>query len=159
MTKETLQEDLPEVRGLAEIIQEFEDNRISFSQFRKVGELNKHTLLEYQARFVDIKAELRPYKVEMIKEWTRRDDKAATAIKFRIAVAIHQGTFKDENGKLIYETCSITAAEKYASGCDKYKEFVDQRAFYKESMTNVTDLRNDCDSFANLIKDILRTVQ
>jgi len=146
-------------RELIDIIEDFEDNRISFSQFRKVGELNKHTLIEYQARFVDIKAELRPYKVEMIKEWTRRDDKAATAIKFRIAVAIHQGTFKDEKGKLIYETCSITAAEKYASGCDKYKEFVDQRAFYKESMTNVTDLRNDCDSFANLIKDILRTVQ
>lgn len=146
-------------RELQEIIEDFEDNRISFSEFRRKGELNKHTLLEYQARFVDIKAELRPFKVEMIKEWTRRDDKAATAIKFRIAVAIHQGTFKNEAGKLIYEMCSITAAEKYASGCDKYKEFVDQRAFYKESMTNVTDLRNDCDSFANLIKDILRTVQ
>ena len=146
-------------RELEEIVQDFEDNRISFSEFRRKGDLNKHALLEYQARFVDLKAELRPYKVEMIKEWTRRDDKAATAIKFRIALAIHQGTFKDKEGKRIYEICSITAAEKFASGCEAYREFVDQRAFYRESMTNVTDLRNDCDSFANLIKDILKTIQ
>lgn len=146
-------------RELAEIISDFEDNRISFISFRQKGTLERGALLEYQGRFVDLKAELRPFKVEMIKEWTRRDDKAATAIKFRIALAIHHGEFKDENSKLIYPACTITAAEKFASGCDKYKEFVDQRAFYRESMTNVTDLRNDCDSYANLIKDILKTIQ
>lgn len=146
-------------RKLEEIIQDFEDNRISFSEFRKKGELNKTTLIEYQARFVDIKAELRPYRVDMVKEWIRRDDKAATAIKFRIAIAIHEGEFKDKSGQVIYDKCSINQAEKYASGCEQYKIFVDQRAFYKESMTNLTDLRNDCDSFANLIKDILKTIQ
>lgn len=146
-------------RKLEEIIEDFENNRISFKAFREKKELNKTTLLEYQARFVDIKAELRPYKVEMVKQWIRRDDKAATAIKFRIAIAIHEGKFKDKEGKLIYDKCSINAAEKYASGCEQYKKFVDQRAFYKESMTNVSDLRNDCDSFANLIKDILKTIQ
>lgn len=146
-------------RELSEIIQDFEDNRISFKEFRGKGELNKTTLLEYQARFVDIKAELRPFKVEMVKEWTRRDDKAATAIKFRIALAINEGSFRDDKGVVLYKDCtSITAAEKYASGCQKYKEFVDQRSFYKESLTNVSDLRNDCDSFANLIKDILKTL-
>ena len=145
-------------RPLEDIMQDFEDNRISFKVFRDKKVLNKTTLLEYQARFVDIKAELRPFRVDMVKQWIRRDDKAATAIKFRIAIAIHEGRFKDKEGKLIYESCSISAAEKFASGCAQYKEFVDQRAFYKESMTNLTDLRNDCDSFANLIKDILKTI-
>jgi len=146
-------------RLLEEIIEDFENNRISFKAFREIKDLNKTTLIEYQARFLDIKAELRPYKVDMVKQWIRRDDKAATAIKFRIAIAIHEGNFKDKEGKLIYEKCSINQAEKYASGCEQYKEFVDQRAFYKESMTNISDLRNDCDSFANLIKDILKTIQ
>jgi hypothetical protein len=145
-------------RLLEEIIEDFENNRVSFKAFREIKDLNKTTLIEYQARFIDIKAELRPYKVEMVKQWIRRDDKAATAIKFRIAIAIHEGKFKDKEGKLLYEKCSISAAEKFASGCEQYKEFVDQRAFYKESMTNVSDLRNDCDSFANLIKDILKTI-
>lgn len=146
-------------RELKDIIQDFEDNRLSFKEFRNKKELNKAALLEYQARFVDIKAELRPFKVDMVKEWTRRDDKAATAIKFRMAIAIHDGSFRDEKGQLFYEKCSINQAEKFASGCQKYKEFVDQRAFYKESLTNISDLRNDCDSFANLIKDILKTIQ
>jgi len=143
-------------RELKDIIEDFEDNRISFSEYRRKGEYNKNTLIEYQARFVDIKAELRPYKVEMVKEWMRRDDKSASAIKYRMAIAIHKGEFKDDKGELIYDACSINQAEKFASGCDRYKEFVDQRAFYKECLTNVTDLRNDCDSFTNLIKDVLK---
>lgn len=146
------------VRELDKIIEDFEENRISFSEYRRKGEFSKLTLLEYQGRFVDIKAELRTYKVDMVKEWTRRDDKAASAIKYRMAIAIHEGEFKDEDDKLIYDPCSINQAEKFASGCDRYKQFIDQRAFYKESLTNITDLRNDCDSFANLIKDMLKTV-
>jgi len=147
------------MRKLDEIIEDFENNRVSFKVFRDKKELSKNTLLEYQARFVDIKAELRPFKKEMVKQWIRRDDKAATAIKFRIAIAIHKGEFKDGEGKLIYDACSINAAEKFASGSDQYKDFVDQRSFYKESLTNINDVRNDCDSFANLIKDILKTIQ
>lgn len=146
-------------RELKDIIEDFNNNRISFAEYRKKGEMSRPPLLEYQARFVDIKAELRPFKVDMIKQWTRRDDKAATAIKYRIAIAIHDGTFRDSEGKMVYEQCSITQAEKFASGCKEYKDFVDQRAFYKESLTNVSDLRNDCDSFANLIKDMLKTIQ
>lgn len=145
-------------RELEEIIGDFEENRISFSEFRRKGELNKTTLLEYQARFVELKSELRPFKIEMVKQWIRRDDKAATAIKFRIAISIKEGKFVDEEGKLIYDSCSINQAEKFASGSQQYKDFVDQRAFYKESLTNITDLRNDCDSFTNLIKDILKTI-
>lgn len=144
---------------LQQILDDFENTRLAFQSYRKKGELKKESLLEYQGRFVDIKSELRPYKVEMVKEWVRRDDKAASAIKFRIALAIHEGRFKDEGNKLIYEECSMNMAEKYASGCEKYREFVDQRAFYKESLTNISELRNDADSYINLIKDILKTLQ
>lgn len=146
-------------RELEEIILDFENTRLAFQSYRKKAEFQRGALLEYQARFVDIKAELRPYKVEMVKEWVRRDDKAASAIKYRMAISIHKGEFKDDKGVLIYDSCSINQAEKFANGCDRYKQFIDQRAFYKESLTNVTDLRNDCDSFANLIKDILKTIQ
>jgi hypothetical protein len=143
---------------LNEILESFENTKLAFQSYRKKGELKKDELLEYQSRFVDIKSDLRPYKVEMIKEWTRRDDKAASAIKFRIALAIHEGRFKDEKGKLLYDECSMNMAEKFASGCEKYKEFVDQRAFYKESLTNISELRNDAESYINLIKDILKTL-
>lgn len=146
-------------RELEEIIEDFENNRLAFKSFREKKELTRGALLEYQARFVDIKAELRPFKKDMIKQWIRRDDKAATAIKFRIAIAIHKGEFRNEEGELLYDACTINAAEKFASGSDEYKKFVDQRSFYKESLTNITDLRNDCDSFANLIKDILKTIK
>jgi hypothetical protein len=44
-----------------------EDNRISFSQFRRTRRLNKHALLEYQARFVDIKKQSFAHYHEMIK--------------------------------------------------------------------------------------------
>ena len=146
-------------RELEEIIEDFENTRLAFQSYRKKAEFQRGSLLEYQARFVDIKAELRPFKVEMVKEWIRRDDKAASAIKYRMAISIHKGEFKDDEGELIYDPCSINQAEKFANGCDRYKQFIDQRAFYKESLTNVSDLRNDCDSFANLIKDILKTIQ
>ena len=146
------------MRKLEEIIEDFDNLRESFKTYRQKGELGKGALTEFQARFVDLKAELRPFKIQLVKDWIRRDDKSASAIKFRIALAIHEGEFKDEEGKLIYDQCSISAAEKFASGSDKYKKFVDERAFYKASLTNVTDLRNDCDSFTNLIKDLLKTV-
>src|SRR6478609_246720 len=143
-------------RPLVEIITDFESEREAYRAFTKKGDLNKHTLLEFQGRFVDLKSEIRHWKKYLSSEWTRRDDKAATAIKFRIAIAIAKGEFKDDQGNLIYEKCSITSAEKYASGSLQYKEFVDQRAFYKESLTNVSDLREDIGSYINEIKDRLK---
>ncbi len=143
-------------RELAEIITDFESEIGSYRNFTKRGDMNKHSLLEFQGRFIDLKAELRHWKKYLANEWTRRDDKAATAIKFRIAIAISRGEFKDEQGELIYEKCSITSAEKYASGSQAYKDFVDQRAFYRESLTNVSDLREDLSMYINEIKDRLK---
>lgn len=143
-------------RELVDIIASFEEERGSFRDFTRRGDINKNTLIEFQGRFVDLKTEIRHWKKYLTNEWTRRDDKAATAIKFRIAIAISRGEFKDEEGNLIYEKCSITSAEKYASGSQAYKDFVDQRAFYKESLTNVSDLREDINSYINEIKDRLK---
>lgn len=143
-------------RELDEIIADFEEQRESYRVFTSRGDLNKHSLLEFQGRFIDLKAELRYWKKYLTNEWTRRDDKAATAIKFRIAIAISRGEFKDDEGNPLYEKCSITSAEKYASGSLEYKRFVDQRAFYKESLTNVSDLREDLNSYINEIKDRLK---
>jgi len=143
-------------RELVDIISDFETERATYREFTKRGDLNKNALLEFQGRFVDLKAEIRHWKKYLANEWTRRDDKAATAIKFRIAIAISRGEFKDDEGNLIYEKCSITSAETYASGSQAYKDFVDQRAFYKEAMTNVSDLREDMNSYINEIKDRLK---
>lgn len=145
-------------KELEQIIDEFENLRHAFSSYRRTKEVKKDALIEYESRFVDLRTDLRPHRKFVAAEWQKRDDKAATGIKFRIAVAIHEGQFRDENGELIYDECSINQAEKFASGSQKYKEFLDQRSFYKESLVNITDLRNDIDGYINLIKDILKTM-
>lgn len=105
-----------------------------------------------------MRADLRPFRKHAAAEWQKRDDKAATGIKFRIAIAINDGTFLDESKKPVYDCNSINQAEKFASGSKPYKDFLDQRSFYKETLVNVTDLRNDMDGYINLIKDILKTI-
>lgn len=145
-------------KDLDEIIEEFDSFRESFNDYRRNKDVTKDTLIEFEARLVNLRADLRPHRKEVAAEWQKRDDKAATGIKFRLAIAIHKGEFIDENGDLIFDECSINQAEKFASGSEKYREFLDQRSFYKESLVNVTDLRNDIDGFINLIKDILKTI-
>ena len=145
-------------RELETIIEEFDTFRESFNDYRKTKEVKKDTLIEFEARLVDLRADLRPYRKQIAAEWQKRDDKAATGIKFRIAIAINDGTFVDGEGKPIYDCNSINQAEKFASGSQPYKEFLDQRSFYKESLVNLTDLRNDIDGYINLIKDILKTI-
>lgn len=146
------------MRELQEIIEDFEETRTSYRAFTKLEGNNKDTLIEFQSRFLDIKSDLRFWKAKFTLEWIRRDDKAATAIKFRIAVAMTNGTYKlnsekeEENGKLP----TITTAEKLASGSKEYREFVEQRGFYKESLTNISDMREDTSGYINEIKDRLK---
>jgi len=140
-------------KSLEEIIEEYDELRKSFRKYTKDSQVKSDNLIEYQSRFTDLKAELRDHKAKVLSQWIRRDDKAATAIKFRIAVAIHEGRFKDEKGNLVYDECTINQAEKYASGSEQYKKFVDQRAFYKESYTNICDLRDDINSYIIECKD------
>jgi hypothetical protein len=142
------------MRPLAEILTEYEELRKSFRNTTKSGSLTKDSLIEFQGRFIDLKADLKYWKVKYTHEWTRRDDKAATAIKFRIAVAMTRGEYPsgDEEVKLP----TITNAEKLASGSKEYRDFVDQRGFYKESLTNLSDTREDINSYINEIKDRLK---
>lgn len=146
------------MRPLEEILTEYEELRKSFRNTTKSGSLTKDSLIEFQGRFIDLKADLKYWRVKYTHEWTRRDDKAATAIKFRIAVAMTNGTYKlgsekeEENGKLP----TITNAEKLASGSKEYRDFVEQRGFYKESLTNLSDTREDMNSYINEIKDRLK---
>ena len=143
---------------LEDVLTDYENTRQSYRNFTKVGDGNKNTLIEFQGKFIDLKADLKYWKVKYTHEWIRRDDKAATAIKFRIAVAMTNGTYnlgsekEEENGKLP----TITNAEKLASGSKEYREFVEQRGFYKESLTNLSDTREDINSYINEIKDRLK---
>lgn len=142
------------MRPLEEILTEYEELRKSFRNTTRSGSLTKDSLIEFQGRFIDLKADLKYWKVKYTHEWTRRDDKAATAIKFRIAVAMTRGEYPtgDEEVKLP----TITNAEKLASGSKEYREFVEQRGFYKESLTNLSDTREDINSYINEIKDRLK---
>ena len=144
------------IKPLDEIIQEFEDLRANFKVFSKNSEDNRDVLLEYQHRFIDLKADLRYWHKKVAGEYEKRNDKASTAIKYRIAVAISEGNFKDDEGRLIYDKCSLNQSEKLAASSTKYKEFLEQRVFYKESFINVCDLRDDITLYVNLIKDRLK---
>lgn len=142
------------MRPIEEILTEYEELRASFRNFTKVGDGNKNTLIEFQGRFIDLKADLKYWKVKYTHEWTRRDDKAATAIKFRIAVAMTRGEYPTGDDEVKLPT--ITNAEKLASGSKEYREFVEQRGFYKESLTNLSDTREDINSYINEIKDRMK---
>ena len=144
------------MKSLEKIIEYYNDTRESYKNYITRGSVNKDGLIDFQSRFNEIKADLTPWKSKFTNEWVRRDDKSATAIKFRIAVAITNGTYKDADGKPLFEKCTITNAEKYASASKEYQEFVDQRAEYKEYVTNLTDLREDCNSYSLLINNMLK---
>lgn len=143
------------MRPLEDILEEYENTRQSFSNFTKVGDSNKDTLLEYQQRFLDLKADLRPWHTKMMHAAEMRSDKSATAIKMRIAVAMVKDEYTfAENEKPMYEKApSITNADKFAAATRQYKEFLDQRTFAKESFVNVADLREDLQGYITLCRD------
>lgn len=143
------------MRPLEDIIKEYEDTRQTFRNFTTVGDSNKDTLLEFQHRFLDLKADLRPWHTKMMHASEKRSDKGATAIKMRIAVAMVRGEFEfDEDEKPMYDkNPSITNADKFAAATNQYKKFLEQRAFYKESYVNISDLREDLQGLITLCRD------
>ena len=146
------------MRPLEEIIEEYENLRQSFKVFSSTGDGNKNALLEFQHRFVDLRADLRPWHTKMMQASEMRSDKGATAIKMRIAVSM----VKDEyifgaDEKPMYEKPpTMTNADKFAAATKEYKEFLDQRTFYKESFVNVADLREDIMLYCTLINNKLK---
>lgn len=140
---------------LQTVIDEYTSVEKDFNHFFVNGDGNKETLLEFERRFLKIKSDVRPIKSYVTRLWTNADDKSSTAIKFRIANAIMKGEFIDSD-KTVFEQCSITAAEKFASASKKYKKFIEQRAIYREALSNVSDIRDDINGYVNLIKDRLK---
>ena len=136
--------------ALNEVVARYEDLRSSFRSFTSSGQLNKHTLNEYQHRFMDIAADLRPFKQDVNAKWLRHDDKCATALKGRIAIQLSEGNIDG------YEKMSLNQADKYASSTPHYKDFLQKRAFYKESLNNIEDLRMDVSGYVYLIKDYIK---
>lgn len=145
------------MRRLEEIIEDYENLRQSFKSFTSVGDANKDTLLEYQQRFLDLKADLRPWHTQMMHASEMRSDKQATAIKHRIGLAMIRGQYEFKDGEIpMYEKPpTISNAEKYAAAAKEYKQFLEQRAFYKESFVNIADLREDLQGFITLCRDRL----
>jgi hypothetical protein len=143
------------MRPLEEILTDYEEIRSSFKNFTKVGDSNKDTLLEYQQRFLDLKADLRPWHTQTLRNSENRSDKGATAIKMRIAIAMLKDEFVFAEGeKPMYEKPpTISNADKYAAATKQYKEFLDQRTFHKESFVNIADLRDDIQGYITLCRD------
>ena len=143
------------MRLLEEILTDYEELRGSFKNFTKVGDSNKDSLLEFQQRFLDLKADLRPWHTKMMSASEMRSDKGATAIKMRIAIAMVKDEYTfGENEKPMYDKPpTISNADKFAAATKQYKEFLDQRTFHKESFTNIADLREDLQGYITLCRD------
>lgn len=147
------------MKSIEEIIEEFNTVKETFHNYISVGEVKKESLNTLQSKFVEIKSDLREWKSLYTRNWTRTDDKAATAIKYRIAVAISRGEFTDKGDDAPLPRTTLSMAEKIAAGSKTYKEFVDKRAFNKETLTNLSDLREDCTSYITLIINLCRGLQ
>lgn len=143
------------MRPLEEILNEYEELRKSFRNFNNVGDANKNALLEYQQRFLDLKSDLRPWHTKMMHASEMRSDKQSTAIKHRIGLAMvrNEYEFKDGETPMYEKPPTITNSEKYAAATKEYKQFLEQRAFYKESFINVADLREDIQGYITLCRD------
>lgn len=137
-------------KSLNDIIEQFEEIRGTYRAFIRNSELNRESLMEFQGRFNDLKADLRPHHAEVSRQYTKFDDKSATAIKYRLAVSISRGEHED------FDSCSINQAEKYAPASKEYKKFIDSRVFWKESLVNINDLRDDISSYLIEISTRLR---
>lgn len=139
-------------KSLEEILEDYENIRKSFRHCSQHGDCNKDTLIEFQARFTDLKADIRPTHNEVMRNWIKYDDKSATAIKYRLVVAIHKGEHED------FESCSLAQAEKLAPASKEYKKFIEQRSFWRESLNNINDLRDDISSYCVEISNRLKNM-
>lgn len=136
------------------VIEEYDTLRENFREFSTIGEDSREALLEYQRRFIELKADLRPIHKFVASMYEKRNDKASTAIKYRIAKSIMDGVFEDED-KVKYEKCAMSQAEKLAAGSKVYKTFLKQRALYRESFVNINDIREDVTNYITLVRDRL----
>ena len=92
---------------------------------------SKDTLHEYTDRFTRLYKEIGKYCSETYGYRTMHDDKAASAIKARIARKLMED-----------EKMSWNKAESLAAASSEYMDFLEQRVFYYESWDSVDHLRN-----------------
>lgn len=146
------------MRKLEDIIEDYENARTTLRHITSSDDNYKDALLEMQHRLLDLRADLRPWHTKMLKASETRSDKASTAIKMRIAVAMVKGEYEFKEGeKPMYEKLpTISNSDKYAAATKEYKEFLEQKVFYKESFVNIADLREDISAFILLTKDKLK---
>lgn len=145
-------------KKLEDIIEDYYNLREDFKHFIQKGDDNKNTLLEFQHRFIEIKADLRPFHYKMIRESEKRSDKAATAIKMRLAVSMIKDEYVFEDGEtpMYSKPPTMSNADKFAAATKEYKEFLKQKVFYKESLINIADLREDITNYTTLINNKLK---
>ena len=143
------------MRELKDILEEYKNIRESYNSFITKGDQNKSALLEFERRFVNLKSDLQPFKSNLTGEYGRVDDKAATARKARIMFEIYRGTFTDDDG-VTFEKSTLSVAEKLAPATKKYEKFIEERAFIKESLNSISDVREDLQAYVNLVKDQLK---
>lgn len=93
------------------------------------GELDR--LQDYADRFTELHTQIRPICTEVYGFRTKHDDKAATAIRSRIA----QKLLED---KVVN---SLNKAEQMAPSTDEYSEFLENRIFYYKSWDSINHLR------------------
>lgn len=144
------------MRPIEDILEEYNTVRETFHNYTSVGEIKKESLNVLQEKFVSLKADLTEWKAKYASKWIKYDDKSATSIKYRIAVAISRGEFIDKDDITPIPKTSLSTAEKLAAGSKAYKEFIEQRSFYKETFTNISETKDDIGFYINLIKDLLK---
>lgn len=144
---------MSKIEKFQETLEEFENLRSTYRNVVNKNEAKRETFLEFQSRFTDLKASLRPVHALVTRHYTSRDEKASTAIKYRLAIAIQNGEHED------FDSCSINQAEKFAAGCKEYKEFINQRSFWKESLVNINDVLDDIQSYLIEISTRLKYLQ
>ena len=146
------------MRKLEDIIEDYENARVALRHIVASDQNYKEALLEMQHRLLDLRADLRPHHTNLLAKSEARTDKAATAIKARIAISMIRGEYEFKEGEkpMYVKLPTISSAEKFAAATKEYKQFLEQRAFYKESFVNIADLREDIQGFVNLVKDKLK---
>lgn len=124
----------------------FADLRTTFSNFSNLGDVhNNETLIEFEHRFNDLRAEMIPVRSRLAGLWTAYE--STGVMRNTLAYKIQQSSEKKMN---------ITEAERIAGGSDEYREFRATRKAIKEMKTTIDDMFELCQNFVNEIKDRLK---
>jgi len=136
---------------LKEFLLDYQTIRDSFEGFSSTSNYNMQTLLEFEERFINLKEKLIPIKAYYSGQYKKRDDKACSAIRARIAIAIKDGTHPT-----IEQAKTISASDTKAYASKEYKEFLDQRSAYYETYVQLDDLFQVLENYRILVKDLMR---